>query len=755
MNAFLRVQVAQAVFILGLLGILVLRGPDPGPSAPVDEVVAEWIDQAFHRISHGPLADQLQQAGQGLGELFAALVDELSLFVNSTPEEGATDSASQGQAGTVGDGHTASRSPGWESAVLVGEAGVVERKDAAPEENASPAPAGPAGGPSQETVPAARAEAVTATSPAPPGEPLRRPDAAETDLATLVAAGLVGHKDAAPEEDTPPGPAGPAGVASQATIPAAGAEAVTATPPAFPGGSTGRPDALESAPAQAASPAGAGAAEEATDLATPPAAGVVGHKDAASEEDTPPGPAGPAGVASQATMPTAGAEAVTATPPAFPGGSPGRPDALESATAQAASPAGAGAAEEATDLATPPAAGVAGHKDTAPEENAPAGPVAPVPDPVGLEAARADGYKAGPVPAPDPSAEPEEKSLDDPSQAPVPGAVVEMESALPVPEQEAFRGPLAVLDAANPGNAEPVSEPARAGEMEPAPPAVEQAARLKTDPPADTDPRPRPASSIGTPYYRVQSGDVLSSIALRSGKDLRDIANWNGLLKPYKIYEGQRLRLRPKPPQRIDTGYYRVEFGDNLSSIARRSGKDLRDIANWNGLLKPYKIYEGQHLRLRPPPPPKIDAGYYRVQPGDTLSGIARRSDKDIDDIARWNGLRKPYRIFGGQRLRLQPPGVSTGPLPREPGEPDVGRVKAIQAEPGKTAPAPSSVQGEAPLALEVTEEEVLETAEAVESVEEIGAAETSGPGEEAGFSIFGFRLRPDPVEPNPEEPAF
>ena len=671
MNAFLRVQVAQAVFILGLLGILVLRGPDPGPSAPVDEVVAEWIDQAFHRISHGPLADQLQQAGQGLGELFAALVDELSLFVNSTPEEGATDSASQGQAGTVGDGHTASRSPGWESAVLVGEAGVVERKDAAPEENASPAPAGPAGGPSQETVPAARAEAVTATSPAPPGEPLRRPDAAETDLATLVAAGLVGHKDAAPEEDTPPGPAGPAGVASQAT------------------------------------------------------------------------------------MPTAGAEAVTATPPAFPGGSPGRPDALESATAQAASPAGAGAAEEATDLATPPAAGVAGHKDTAPEENAPAGPVAPVPDPVGLEAARADGYKAGPVPAPDPSAEPEEKSLDDPSQAPVPGAVVEMESALPVPEQEAFRGPLAVLDAANPGNAEPVSEPARAGEMEPAPPAVEQAARLKTDPPADTDPRPRPASSIGTPYYRVQSGDVLSSIALRSGKDLRDIANWNGLLKPYKIYEGQRLRLRPKPPQRIDTGYYRVEFGDNLSSIARRSGKDLRDIANWNGLLKPYKIYEGQHLRLRPPPPPKIDAGYYRVQPGDTLSGIARRSDKDIDDIARWNGLRKPYRIFGGQRLRLQPPGVSTGPLPREPGEPDVGRVKAIQAEPGKTAPAPSSVQGEAPLALEVTEEEVLETAEAVESVEEIGAAETSGPGEEAGFSIFGFRLRPDPVEPNPEEPAF
>ena len=616
MNAFLRVQVAQAVFILGLLGILVLRGPDPGPSAPVDEVVAEWIDQAFHRISHGPLADQLQQAGQGLGELFAALVDELSLFVNSTPEEGATDSASQGQAGTVGDGHTASRSPGWESAVLVGEAGVVERKDAAPEENASPAPAGPAGGPSQETVPAARAEAVTATSPAPPGEPLRRPDAAETDLATLVAAGLVGHKDAAPEEDTPPGPAGPAGVASQATIPAAGAEAVTATPPAFPGGSTGRPDALESAPAQAASPAGAGAAEEATDLATPPAAGV------------------------------------------------------------------------------------AGHKDTAPEENAPAGPVAPVPDPVGLEAARADGYKAGPVPAPDPSAEPEEKSLDDPSQAPVPGAVVEMESALPVPEQEAFRGPLAVLDAANPGNAEPVSEPARAGEMEPAPPAVEQAARLKTDPPADTDPRPRPASSIGTPYYRVQSGDVLSSIALRSGKD-------------------------------------------------------LRDIANWNGLLKPYKIYEGQHLRLRPPPPPKIDAGYYRVQPGDTLSGIAGRSDKDIDDIARWNGLRKPYRIFGGQRLRLQPPGVSTGPLPREPGEPDVGRVKAIQAEPGKTAPAPSSVQGEAPLALEVTEEEVLETAEAVESVEEIGAAETSGPGEEAGFSIFGFRLRPDPVEPNPEEPAF
>ena len=46
----------------------------------------------------------------------------------------------------------------------------------------------------------------------------------------------------------------------------------------------------------------------------------------------------------------------------------------------------------------------------------------------------------------------------------------------------------------------------------------------------------------------------------------------------------------------------------------------------------------------------------YRVQRGDTLYGIAWQSGVDHRAIARWNGLRPPYRIYAGQTLRLRPP---------------------------------------------------------------------------------------------------
>lgn len=47
--------------------------------------------------------------------------------------------------------------------------------------------------------------------------------------------------------------------------------------------------------------------------------------------------------------------------------------------------------------------------------------------------------------------------------------------------------------------------------------------------------------------------------------------------------------------------------------------------------------------------------GAYRVQRGDTLYSIAWRYGIDYTSIARWNGIRYPYTIYPGQRLRLAP----------------------------------------------------------------------------------------------------
>ena len=48
------------------------------------------------------------------------------------------------------------------------------------------------------------------------------------------------------------------------------------------------------------------------------------------------------------------------------------------------------------------------------------------------------------------------------------------------------------------------------------------------------------------------------------------------------------------------------------------------------------------------------------VHAGDTLWSIAHRAGVRIADLLSWNGLHSDATLHLGQRLRLQPPGVST-----------------------------------------------------------------------------------------------
>ncbi len=75
-------------------------------------------------------------------------------------------------------------------------------------------------------------------------------------------------------------------------------------------------------------------------------------------------------------------------------------------------------------------------------------------------------------------------------------------------------------------------------------------------------------------------------------------------------------------------------------------------------------------------------AGGYRVQRGDTLYAIAFKHGVDFRDLASWNGVAAPYRIYPGQELRLS---AANGAGERAP------RAAATQAAPDRTiAAAPS-----------------------------------------------------------------
>ncbi len=62
------------------------------------------------------------------------------------------------------------------------------------------------------------------------------------------------------------------------------------------------------------------------------------------------------------------------------------------------------------------------------------------------------------------------------------------------------------------------------------------------------------------------------------------------------------------------------------------------------------------------PPPQRtgVPAGYYRVNPGDTLPGIANAFGQRVDDLAAWNNLPRTAMLTPGQVVRVAPlPGTN------------------------------------------------------------------------------------------------
>jgi lipoprotein NlpD len=92
-----------------------------------------------------------------------------------------------------------------------------------------------------------------------------------------------------------------------------------------------------------------------------------------------------------------------------------------------------------------------------------------------------------------------------------------------------------------------------------------------------------------------------------------------------------------------------------------------------------------------------VPAGFYRVNPGDTLSGIASAYGRSPQEIAAWNGLPVNAAVAPGQVLRVSPPmasgSVVTPPVAMAP--PPSANVPpgAVPGAPAAAAPQPGVLQ--------------------------------------------------------------
>ena len=94
-----------------------------------------------------------------------------------------------------------------------------------------------------------------------------------------------------------------------------------------------------------------------------------------------------------------------------------------------------------------------------------------------------------------------------------------------------------------------------------------------------------------------------------------------------------------------------MQWGENLYRIALRYGTTWQAIASYNGIANPNRIYAGQRLVIPSSSPPPSQGFWYTVRYGDTLSGIAWRYGRNVWSIANANGITNPNVIYAGQRL--------------------------------------------------------------------------------------------------------
>jgi|SRR5579875_290595 len=170
---------------------------------------------------------------------------------------------------------------------------------------------------------------------------------------------------------------------------------------------------------------------------------------------------------------------------------------------------------------------------------------------------------------------------------------------------------------------------------------------------------------LSSTTYVVQTGDNLTTIAQRFGTSVQALAAANGLSDPNYVQAGTTLTI-PGSAAVGAGSTYTVQPGDNLTTIAQRFGTSVQALAAANGLSDPNYVQAGTTLQLPGAAGgggggaiPSRAGGSYRVQPGDNLTTIAQRFGTSVQALAAANGLSDANYVEAGTTLQL--PGAAGG----------------------------------------------------------------------------------------------
>ncbi|MGX7108900.1 LysM peptidoglycan-binding domain-containing protein [Facklamia miroungae] len=153
----------------------------------------------------------------------------------------------------------------------------------------------------------------------------------------------------------------------------------------------------------------------------------------------------------------------------------------------------------------------------------------------------------------------------------------------------------------------------------------------------------------------VEKGDTIYSLARKYGLSEQELMNLNGLTSS-RIDLGDQLIVSKQTEDSTDNqgtaGYYVVQKGDTLYSIANHFGLSVDQLRAINGISGNF-IDVGDRLALsgsnQPSQPPVVsdDPATYVVQKGDSLYKIANAYGLTVSQLKALNGLTSDFLNVG------------------------------------------------------------------------------------------------------------
>ncbi|MHB1132856.1 MAG: C40 family peptidase [Chloroflexota bacterium] len=206
--------------------------------------------------------------------------------------------------------------------------------------------------------------------------------------------------------------------------------------------------------------------------------------------------------------------------------------------------------------------------------------------------------------------------------------------------------------------------------------------------------------------HKVQEGDTLEAVAAIYGVEVMSIIVANGIDDPNSLVSEQELvvpggsmpsrsTLASRSGQRpvaMKPGYYVVQPGDSLLSIAESYDISVETLLWANDISDPNTIQPGTELLVLP-----VSGVLYVVKPGDTINGIAEGQGVGADEILMANGIDDPATIHVGDKLLLpgakpvsepQPTPVKPTATPALESKPQVAAAVVASTPTPKAEPA-------------------------------------------------------------------